>query len=86
MPRTTLNIEGPILDEIKRMQLLERRPLGRLVSELLAQALAQRHAPEAPEPGFLWLSRPMRARVDLSDKEAVQALLDRPNGPEDDPG
>ena len=38
MPRTTLNIDEPILQELKRLQKEEKKSLGGLVSDLLAWA------------------------------------------------
>jgi hypothetical protein len=78
MPRTTLNLDAPILRDLKRLQKREGKPLGRLVSELVAQALSQRldDGPTAAA-AFHWISRPLGARVDLGDKEAVGAILDR---------
>jgi hypothetical protein len=77
MPRTTLNIEKPILTDLKRLQKQERKSLGKLVSELLAQALAARGRGSRGAARFDWISRPMKARLDLRDKEAVYAALDR---------
>lgn len=79
MARTTLDIDGPILGEVKKLQKREgRRSLGKVVSELLAEALAGRRQPAA-EPRLQWVSRPMRALVDLDDKEALYAVLDEPD-------
>jgi hypothetical protein len=76
MPRTTLDIDAPLLRELKKLQEREGRSLGKIVSQLLAEALARRKS--APEPAKLqWVSRPMHALVSLSDKEAVYAVLDR---------
>lgn len=75
MPRTTVNIDAPILRDLKRLQKREHKPLGQLVSELLAQALARATAREAG-PDFTWTSRPMGAIVDLDDGDAVQRVLD----------
>jgi hypothetical protein len=77
MPRTTVNIDGPILRELKRLGKEERQPLGRLMSDLLARALSQLRRGKARRPDFEWTSRPMQARVDLLDKEAVRAALER---------
>ncbi len=78
MSRTTLDIASPVLEELKALQKTERQSLGSLVSQLLAEALAHRRAKRpVPRPPFRWVSRPMKARVDLSDKEAVYAILDR---------
>ena len=35
--RTTLDIDGPILRELKKLQIKEGKSLGRLVSDLLAR-------------------------------------------------
>lgn len=44
------------------------------MSQLLAEALFQRR--KAPRVAKLhWVSRSMKARIDISDKEALYALL-----------
>jgi hypothetical protein len=73
--RTTLDIDDPVLREVRAIHKKEGRPMGAVVSELLADALARRRAPRA-RPSFRWISRPMNALVDLSDKDAVYAALD----------
>ncbi|MGH8480174.1 MAG: antitoxin [Gammaproteobacteria bacterium] len=75
--RTTIDIDTPILKEVKALQKKERQSLGRLISDLLAQALRARKtgAGKAATPG--WVSKPMGARVDLGDKEAVYAVMER---------
>ncbi len=75
MPRTTLDIDGPILEDLKRLQKREGKSLGRLVSELLAQALGARRK-ASPARTWTWTSHAMRARVDLDDKDALHAALD----------
>lgn len=77
MPRTTLNIDGPVLRDLKRRQKREKKTLGRLVSDLLVQALGGEGLAAAARPEFSWTSRPMRARVDLADKDSVQDALAR---------
>ena len=49
--------------------------MGAVVSELLADALARRRAARG-RPAFRWTSRPMKALVDISDKDAVYSVLD----------
>ncbi len=73
--RTTLDIEGPVLKELRSIQKREGGSLGALVSRLLAGALA-RQGRTAKQP-FRWTARPMKATVDLADKEALYAILDR---------
>ena len=73
--RTTINIDDPILEELKTLQAQEKKPMGRMVSDLLATALATREKAGKPARPA-WLSRPMHARVNLEDKEALHAALD----------
>jgi hypothetical protein len=73
--RTTVDIDDPILREVRAIHEKEGRSMGAVVSELLADALARRRASRA-RSAFRWISRPMRALVDLSDKDAVYAALD----------
>ena len=70
--RTTVDIDDLILREVKAVQETEGRSLGAVVSELLADALARRRAAQN-RPVFRWTSRPMKALVDLADKDAVYA-------------
>ena len=78
--RTTLDIDDPILGDLKRLQKREGKSLGRLVSDLLAMALGQMKSRKAPVRDFKWISQPMGARVDLADPEAVFSVMeeDRP--------
>jgi hypothetical protein len=73
--RTTLDIDDPILREVKAIHEREGRSVGAVVSELLAEALARRR-PSRARPAFRWTSRPMKALVDLADKDTVYAVLD----------
>lgn len=75
--RTTIDIDAPILKDLKRLQRREGKSLGRLVSDLLAQSLASaRSAEAAAAPAFIWHSQPMTAKFDLSDKHAVLDAMD----------
>ena len=74
--RTTVDIDDPILREVKAMHETEGRSMGAIISELLADALARRRASARPQRTFRWTSRPMKALVDLADKDAVYAALD----------
>ena len=74
--RTTLDIDAPILRELKRLQTKEGKSLGRLVSELLARALKE-DATRATASPPSWIAKPMGARIDLSDRNAVHRALDR---------
>lgn len=77
MSRTTLNIDTPLLDELRQLQKKEGKSLGEVVSQLLAEALAERASARRPRQRELdWITRPMGARIDISDKEALYAALD----------
>ena len=68
--RTTIDLDPTILSELKRRGRREGKSLGRLVSELVADGLHQ-DLPPSPEP-FAWTAKPMHAKVDLDDVEAVR--------------
>jgi hypothetical protein len=74
--RTTVDIDDPILKDVKRLQKREGKSLGRLVSDLLAESLARRRQAPQPETRFAWIHRAMGAKVDLRDKELVHSILD----------
>jgi hypothetical protein len=74
--RTTLDIDDPILREVKAIHKQEGRSMGAVVSELLADALGRRRGSGNRPTRFHWTSRPMKALVDLGDKDAVYAALD----------
>jgi hypothetical protein len=75
MARTTIDIETPILNEIRKLKRREHIPMGELISRLLAEAIANRSARAHP-PTFRWTSQPMRALVDLEDKDSLHAAMD----------
>jgi len=77
MPRTTLDIETPVLKELKLLRKRERRALGKIVSQLLAEALSRRKAAAPAPTSFRWTAQDMKTLVDLSDKEALHAVLDK---------
>jgi hypothetical protein len=75
VPRTTIDIDATVLRRLKERKRREGKTMGELVSELLARGLRDT---DAPKPGGLeWTSRPMGARVDLGDKEALRQALER---------
>lgn len=75
MARTTVDIDDPVLRELKRLQRKGGQTLGRLISDLLGRVLFESR-PKARR-AFRWAPRPMgRPRVDLRDKDALHAALD----------
>ena len=75
--RTTLDIDKPVLAKLKALQKREGKSLGRLVSDLLAEALRQQaDGSEEAVQGLAWTSQAMDARVDLADREALLEALE----------
>ncbi len=82
--RTTVNIDDPILRELKAIQQKGGKSLGRLISDLLAQALGARKSAKAPGRPAKWISRRMGARIDLADHEALYAAMENDPPPHRD--
>ena len=80
--RTTLDIDDPILKELKKLGKKEGKSLGRLTSDLLSQALQRRKTPGQKPERPNWISRNMSARINLDDKETLYAALDQRNSTE----
>jgi hypothetical protein len=74
--RTTLDLDPPVLRELRELQKREGGTLGALASRLLAEALARRPR-RPPAPTFTWMAKAMGALVDLADKDVVYSILDR---------
>jgi hypothetical protein len=80
--RTTLDIDDPVLRDLRRVARAQRRPLSRVASELLAKSLARPEAEMMPQPEFRWHARAMGARVDVADRDAVYEAMERFRGGE----
>ena len=76
MARTTIDIDNPILNEIKNLQKKDGRSIGKIVSQLLAEALDQ-HNTTIKAHRLKWASRPMGALLDPSDKDPIYKFLDK---------
>lgn len=74
MPRTTLNLDRTVLEELRRRGEAENKSMGQLASELLARVLAE--PASVPDEPLRWTAKEMAPRVDLEDRDAVQAVLD----------
>ncbi|HWM63450.1 MAG TPA: hypothetical protein VNP96_05605 [Solirubrobacterales bacterium] len=76
MPRTTLDLDRTVLEELRQRAASEGKSMGRVASEVLAAGLHEA-VDRKPQPLEL-PRRPMgRFKVDLEDKEALRGLLDR---------
>ena len=82
--RTTITIDDPVMRDLRQLQKREKKTLGKLVSELLAEAISLRARPgRVAEPPFTWISRPMgMTKIDLEDKEALWEMFDREQFPD----
>lgn len=78
--RTTLDIEKPILDELRSLAQKRHRPMGNVASELLAEALKETADRAVPPAQFRWTGKQMHARVDLRDRDAVYDAMDKHGG------
>jgi len=74
--RTTVDIDTPVLKDLKKIQRKEGKSLGRLISDLLAEALGERKSAKAPARPPKWISKRMGARVDFADHEALYAAME----------
>jgi hypothetical protein len=74
--RTTVDIDDPVLKDLKKLQQKEGKSLGRLMSDLLAQAIGERKSAKTPSRPIRWISKDMGARVDVADAEAVYAVME----------
>jgi hypothetical protein len=75
MAEPLVHIEPTIFRQLEQIQREEGKPLDRIVSDLLTEALSRRQdTPQASE--LDWISKPMRPRFDLSDKERLYGALD----------
>ncbi|MGI8563516.1 MAG: hypothetical protein ACR2MZ_08160 [Candidatus Dormibacter sp.] len=76
MPRTTLDLDPSVLRELRRRGAREHKSMGTVASELIAGALSESGRVSSPAP-LRWTSRDLgKPRVDIEDKEALQALLE----------
>jgi hypothetical protein len=81
--RTTIDIDDPILKDLKKIQREEGKSLGRLISDLLARALGERKLEKASAKPARWISKTMGARIDLADREALSIAMDQKPQPTD---
>lgn len=75
MPRTTVNIDASVLNELKRRARRERKSVGRLISEITGATLKNQDDARTPHD-FSWTAHALGARVDLEGKEALHRKLD----------
>jgi hypothetical protein len=75
MPRTTLDLDGSVLSELRRRSQTDGKSMGQVASELLARCLAE--GADRSAPALQWRSDKLgEPLVDLEDEEAVREVLD----------
>ncbi len=75
MPRTTLDLDSSVLQQLRSRARSEHKSMGQLASERLAVALSEDTPPRSAP--LRLPSRPMgKPKVDLRDKDAVWRALD----------
>ncbi len=74
--RITLDIDDPLLRDLKQLQQREGKSLGRLVSDLLGASLAARRQEPSGPAAFDWAHQAMVARADLRDMDASLDAMD----------
>jgi hypothetical protein len=75
MPRTTLDLDASILEQLRRRAASERKSMGQVASERLAVGLEE-NAPGELSP-LRWPSKRMgKPRVDLEDRDALWRALE----------
>jgi hypothetical protein len=74
--RTTLDIDDDVLAAAKELARSQHTSAGRVVSQLLRQALSGRTPPEHEETGSVGGFRPFAARREMITNEKVNELRD----------
>jgi plasmid stability protein len=74
MPRTTFDLDGTVLADLRRRAAAEGKSMGQVASELLAIGLQDETAAE--QPPLNWARKDLGLKVDLEDKDAVWRILD----------
>lgn len=78
MARTTIDIDLPILDSLKKLSNKEQKSLKEIVSEVLAIGLsARRQARSTQKSKFKWHTKKMEAHFDIADKDLLYSVLDK---------
>ncbi len=72
-----MDIDDPILEEVKRVSEQEGKSLGRAITDLLAWAIADRNKQKDQDSEFEWTARSLGARIQLEDKDVLYRVLDR---------
>lgn len=75
MKRTTLVLEDGCIDAVRELAHRQGRPLSDVVNELLAEGLQRRLVAQTLPPIALPRFRMGLPRVDLADRDALEAAM-----------
>jgi hypothetical protein len=82
MPRTTLDLDSTVLEQLRRRAANEHKSMGQVASERLAVSLKESVPKELPR--LRWPTRRMgKSTVELENKDALWKLLDKPRSDPD---
>ena len=73
--RTTVDIDAPLLLDVKRLQKQEGKTQGQVINELLSAGLRGRSAKPLKRRRLNWPAKAMGQRIEIDDREALWALL-----------
>ncbi len=77
MARTTVEIDRPLLEELREIAAREGKPLRKIIGDVLAAGLLERKSGKRRKvPRLKWHSQPMGARIDYLDKDELYRVLD----------
>lgn len=80
MAKTKVHLDSTVLEDLQALAARSEENLDHLLNRLLREALDRRRVAKVrTETDFAsrWITQDMKAKVDLSDKEAVYEILDR---------
>ena len=84
MPRTTIDLDASVLEQLRHRAAVEHKSMGQLASERLAISL--REASSEPAPLRWPTTRMGSPRVELQDKDALWSALERGGDPQRERG
>lgn len=75
--KATIELDESVMAQLERLRKEQGTSLSQLIADLLNQALKQRPVPDENDHAPRWISREMHARVDIADRDAVWAAMER---------